>query len=175
MSQAGAAAAPAAEPVQPPPAIDSRGGWQAAVLWGLSTAIAQGARRVVMVDPDFDDWPLDDPGLLRNLTDWLRLPQRRLVMVAARFDGLPGHSPRFERWRAPWSHAIDGWGVPEELARDLPTLLTCDAAVTVQRTDALRWRGLASTDDRLARKWGEQLDGLLARCERALAVRTLGL
>lgn len=170
MSQAGdAAAAPA------PPAIDSRSGWQTAVRWGLHTAIAQGARRIVAVDPDFGDWPLDSPNLLQGLTDWLRLPQRCLVMVAARFDGLPQRSPRFERWRAPWSHAIEGWGVPDELARDLPTLLCCDAAVTVQLVDRLRWRGQASTDERLARQWCEQMDGLLARCERTLAVRTLGL
>lgn len=160
---------------EPPPAIDSRGGWQAAVLWALRTAMAQGARRIVAVDPDFADWPLDEPALLEGLTDWLRLPQRRLVMVAAHFDGLPRRSPRFEGWRAPWAHAIEGWVAPEDMARDLPTLLTCDAAVSVRLVDTLRWRGTASCSERLARQWCEQVDALLLRCERGLAVRTLGL
>jgi len=157
------------------PVIDSRRGWHAALQWGFTTAMAQGARRIVAVDPSFADWPLDDPALLQALTDWLRLPQRRLVLLAARFDELPRRCPRFNAWRAPWAHAIEGWQAPEELARDLPTLLTCDGAVSVQLIDALHWRGRVAMDERRARQWCEETDAALQRSERALAVRTLGL
>lgn len=158
-----------------PPVIDSRLGWQQALLWGFFTAIAQGARRIVAVDPDFADWPLDDAALLQGLTGWLRLPQRRLVLLAARFDALPARCPRFNAWRTPWAHAIEGWQVPEDLARDLPAVLCCDGEVSVQLIDALHWRGRAALDKRRARQWCEEIDVVLQRSERALAVRTLGL
>jgi hypothetical protein len=157
------------------PVIDSRRGWQDAVLWGFTTAMAQGARRIVAVDPSFADWPLDDPALLQGLTDWLRLPQRRLVLLAAQFDELPRRCPRFNAWRTPWAHAIEGWQVPEDLARDLPTVLSGDGAVSVQLIDALHWRGRVALDARRARQWCEEIDVVLQRSERALAVRTLGL
>lgn len=168
-----AATPPAAPPALP--VIDSRLGWHAAVLWGFTTAMAQGARRIVVVDPNFADWPLDDSAVLQGLTDWLRLPQRRLVLLAAQFDELPRRCPRFNAWRTPWMHAIEGWQVPDDLARDLPTVLSCDGAVSVQLIDALHWRGRVALDVRRARQWCEEIDVVLQRSERALAVRTLGL
>jgi hypothetical protein len=157
------------------PAIDSRSSWLAALQWGFTTAIAQGARRIVAVDAVFTDWPLDDPALLQSLAAWMRLPQRRLVLLARHFNDLPRRCPRFEAWRAPWAHAIEGWQVPEDLARDLPTLLVSDGAVSVQLIDAQHWRGRVAVDVRRAREWGEEIDVVLQRSERALAVRTLGL
>ena len=163
----------------PPPAalpvIDSRSGWHAAVTWAFTTAMAQGARRIVVVDADFADWPLDDTALLQGLTDWLRQPQRRLVLLAASFDALPRRCPRFTAWRAPWSHAIEGWQAPEELARDLPTVLSCDKSDSVQLIDPLHWRGRVALDDRRALQWCEEIDVVLQRSERALGVRHLGL
>jgi hypothetical protein len=159
----------------PLPVIDSRSGWRDAVLWGFETAMAQGARRIFAVDPGFAEWPLDDPALLQGLTAWLRLPQRRLVLVAGSFDELPRRCPRFNAWRSPWSHAMEGWQVPEDLARDLPTVLSCDGAVSVQLVDAVHWRGRVALDERRARHWCEEIDVVLQRSERALAVRTLGL
>jgi hypothetical protein len=158
-----------------PGAIDGRASFLAALHWGLSTAIAQDARRIVCADPCFADWPLDDPALLQALTAWLRRPQRRLVLLARGFDDLPRLFPRFSAWRADWVHAIDGWQAPDELAADVPTVLSCDGEVCVQLIDALHWRGRATLDARIARRWCEDLDVVLQRCERALVARTLGL
>lgn len=158
-----------------PGAIDSRGDFVAALQWGFATAMAQDARRIVCADPGFADWPLDDPALLQGLTAWLRRPQRRLVLLARSFDDLPRVFPRFNAWRAEWMHAIDAWQAPEELAADLPTVLSCDGEVCVRLIDALHWRGRAILDTRSARMWCEDLDVVLQRSERALAARTLGL
>lgn len=181
MSEAGSADAGlpgisgAAQAPDGPPVIDSRSSWVAALRWGFDTALAQGARCIVAVDEVFADWPLDDPALLQALTAWLRLPQRRLVLMARDFDTLPRRYPRFEAWRSPWAHAIEGWKVPEELARELPTVLVSDAAVSVQLMDAQHWRGRAALDARRARQFREDFDAVLQQSERALAVRTLGL
>ena len=158
-----------------PPAIDSRTAFVQALHWGFHTAIAQDARRLLCVDANFAEWPWDDPALLQDLTAWLRLPQRRLVLLARSYDDLPRQRPRFNGWRAEFGHAIEAWQAPEDLARDLPTLLTCDGAVSVHLVDALHWRGRTSSDVRGARRWCEQIDVVLQRSERAFAVQTLGL
>lgn len=159
----------------PLPQIDSRASFAAALLWALQQAHAQSARRLLCVSPDFADWTLDEPEWLDGMTAWLRLPQRRLVLLARSFDDVPRRYPRFERWRANWSHAIEGWQAPEELSRELPSVLVTDGALSVQLIDAANWRGRVAQDARRAQQWREDLDVVLQRSERALAVRTLGL
>lgn len=157
------------------PDIDSRSAFEAALRWGIDTAAAQGARRIVCVDADFADWALDDRGLLDALTRWLRQPQRRLVLLARSFEAVPRRWPRFTRWRRDWAHTIEAWQPPEELASGLPTLLAADSGVCVHLADALHWRGRASLDSPRARLWCEQIDAVLQRSELAFAVNTLGL
>jgi hypothetical protein len=158
-----------------PPAIDSRTGFVAALLWGFHKAIEQGARRIVCVDGDFALWPLDDAQLLQDLTVWLRTPQRRLVLLARSYDEVPRTCPRFTAWRGSWSHAIEAWVAPTELAADLHTLMVADSTVGVQLIDAVQWRGRASTDVRSVSRWSQDIDAVLQRSERGFPVITLGL
>lgn len=157
------------------PAIDSRAGYVAALKWGFAAAFEQGARRIVCCSPDFADWPLDDAALLQGLTAWLRRPQRRLQLLARSYDEVPRRCPRFSGWRVDWTHAIEAWVAPEELAAELPNVLVSDDAVSVHLIDALHWRGRAEHDPRRARQWCEELDVVLQRSERGFAVNTLGL
>jgi hypothetical protein len=161
------------------PPIASRAGFVAALRWGLHTAFEQGARRIVCADVDWADWPVwDDPALLRALAAWLRRPQRRLVLLARRYDTLERRCPRFNSWRADWMHAIEAWQPPEDLTPELPTVLVSEggeSAVSVQLIDAQHWRGRAELDPRRARLWCEELDVVLQRSERTWAVRPLGL
>lgn len=157
------------------PAIDSRGGFAAALNWGFGAAFEQGARRIVCCSAEFADWPFDEPALLRGLTAWLKRPQRRLQLLARSYDELPRRCPRFNAWRADWAHAIEAWVAPEELAAELPTVLVSDGTVSVHLIDALHWRGRAERDERRARQWCEQLDVVLQRSEPGFAVNTLGL
>lgn len=173
----------AANPETPPgneaPRIDSRAGFAAALRWGFDTAFDAGARRIVCADPDWADWPVwNEPGLLQGLAAWLRRPQRRLVLLACRYDELERRCPRFNTWRADWMHAIEAWQPPEELAPELPSVLASEGgenAVSVHLIDAQHWRGRAEMDVRRARQWCEELDVVLQRSERTWAVRPLGL
>ena len=158
-----------------PPVIDSRGAFIDALGWAFSAAVAARARRIVCCDGDFELWPLDDPQLLQDLTRWLRLPQRRLVLLARSYDQVPRSSPRFNAWRGNWAHAVEAWVAPEELAADLPTLLVADGTVGVQLFDAVHWRGRASTDVRSVVQWSRDIDAVLQRSERGFPVNTLGL
>lgn len=160
---------------EPVPLIDSRASFAAALHWGFETAIANGACCITCVDPNFEDWPLDNAALLQNLTAWLRLPQRRLVLLAANYDSVPQRLPRFTGWRRDWAHAIQAWQPPQEFAPDVPTLLLDDRSITVHLLDPLHWRGRAAVDARSRLLWQEKIDVVLQRSEAAFAVTTLGL
>ena len=157
------------------PTIDSRASFVAAVLWSFEVAIEQRARRIVCVDGDFATWPLDNPQLLQSLGAWLRTPQRRLVLLARAYDEVPRACPRFTAWRSNWSHAVEAWVAPSELAAELPTLLVADTVAGMQLVDAVHWRGRASTDVRSLARWNQDIDAVLQRSERGFPVNTLGL
>lgn len=158
-----------------PPRVDSLEAFAEAVRWGFAAAIEDGTRSITCVDPSFELWPLDDPALLDPLTAWLRLPQRRLVLLAASYEDLPRLLPRFTRWRRDWAHAIQALQCPQEFAAELPTLLVDDRRITVQLIDPVHFRGRADRDPRSRLLWQEKVDVVLQRSEPAFAVTTLGL
>jgi len=157
------------------PVIDSRAAFSAALRWGIEAAVARTSRRILLADPHFNEWPLDDAALLAHLAGWLRLPRRRLQLLARSYDALPRRCPRFCAWRRDWSHAIEPYVVPEDMAADVPTLLVADGGVSVHLVDDVHWRGRASVDPREARAWTERCDVVLQRSDPGWAVQTLGL
>jgi hypothetical protein len=156
-------------------AIDSRGGFAAAVHEALDRALAQRARRMLWIDSDFAEWPLDDPALLQRLTDWLRLPQRQLVLLASDYELLRQRRARFVAHYRLWSHVIAAFAPAEDDEHQLPCLLLVDRTVLVQLLDKVHWRGWISAEPASLRLAREQTDALLQRSESAFAVTTLGL
>jgi hypothetical protein len=159
----------------PLPEIDSFKAWAEALRWGLETACSEGARCITCVDPSFEHWPLDEQPLLQALTAWARLPQRRLVLLAARFDEVPRRQPRFTAWRRDWAHVVQALQAPPEFVAELPRVLLDDRVLSVQLLDAERWRGRAALDRRARLLMQERVDVVLQRSEPAFAVTTLGL
>jgi len=157
------------------PVIDSRASFAAALRWGFRRAAAGSSRRILCVDRDLANWPLDAPDLHDELTAWLKRPQRQLVMLAASFDEVPRCHPRFVAWRRTWSHAVYPFEAPDDLAGHLPTLLLDDAGTLVRLIDDVHWRGRASSDERTALPWREQVDAVLQRAQPAFPANTLGL
>lgn len=159
----------------PPIEIDTRAGFRGAVCSTVDAALARHARTLLWVDPDFTDWPLEDPQLLAALTTWLRRPLRRLVLLAGGYDALARAHPRFAGWRADWAHAIDA-RVPTDLPpSELPTLLLDDGPVLLELWDRERWRGRAAQDAAAARAARDRIDAALQRSAPAWPVRPLGL
>jgi hypothetical protein len=155
--------------------IDSRQAFHEAVQWTLRAADAREARSLCWVDPDFADWPLDDPALLDLLTRWLQRPQRRLVMLAANYEGMARDHARFSAWRPAWSHAVEPRTPGQGLAIDLPTVMLDDGPVSLQLHDRVHWRGRAAVDPVQAHAIREAIDAALQRSEGAWPVRPLGL
>ena len=164
------------EPTAPPPEINGPEDFAPAVRWGVATAIAEGARTLYAVDHAFgENWPWDDAPMLAQLAGWLRLPQRRLVLLAANYDEVPRLHPRFVVWRRDWAHAITPLAAPEELEASLPTALLDDRRLSVVRLDPVRGRGRVSLEPRTRLHWMEQVDAVLQRSGPAFPVTTLGL
>jgi hypothetical protein len=155
--------------------IDSRGVFVEAVGQALEQALARRARRMLWVDADFVDWPLDDPLLLQRLTDWLRLPQRQLVLLGGDFEPLRRSRSRFLACYRSWSHAIAAFAPAADDVAELPCLLLAERTVLVQVLDKVHWRGWVSTEPASLRLARERTDALLQRSQAALAVTTLGL
>lgn len=154
--------------------IDSRQTFVAALDSALELVLARRARRLVWADADFTDWPLDDPAVLRRLVEWLRLPQRRCVLLAAEPEALRRRARFMDCYRL-WSHAIGVYAPAPDDASELPCLLWAEGVVLVQVLDKRHWRGRcgqAATELRVA---GEGLDALLQRSKPALPVTVLGL
>lgn len=158
-----------------PSALRSKADFQAALRWSLGHALANRSRRMTWLDPDFAVWPLDDAALLDALAQWLRLPQRRLVLVAHRYDVLARQCPRFVAWRRNWAHAIDAWSPSEGVDVRLPTLAIDDDRLCLQVFDSTHWRGRLALGETVVHQWQEEIDALLQRCEAAFPVHQLGL
>lgn len=159
----------------PAPVIDTRDSFAAALRWGFEHALSEGARHLVLVDPSFEHWPLDDVRVLQTLTQWARLPLRQLTLLAARYDEVPRRQPRFTAWRKDWAHVVQALQAPAEFAADLPTLLLDDRLLSVHLIDVVNWRGRAALDARVRLLWQEKVDVVLQRSEPAFAATTLGL
>jgi hypothetical protein len=156
-------------------AITTRSEFVAAVHEALELALAKRARRLLWVDADLSDWPLDDPALLQRLVDWLRLPQRQLRLLVADYEGLRRRCPRFTALYGLWSHAIAARAPAEDQAGPLPCLLLADHSVAVHLMDKAHWRGWVDTQPTTLRLWRERTDALLQRSQGAFPVNTLGL
>lgn len=146
-----------------------------ALRWTVRHALESRVRRLTWLDPDFAIWPLGEPALLDALAAWLRLPQRRLVLVAHGYAQVERQHTRFVSWRRDWAHAIETWAPSEGTDVRLPSLLFDDEKVCLQVFDSQHWRGRLSLDERVVRQWRDETDALLQRCESAFPVRHLGL
>lgn len=168
--------APAPAAAEPPlSALRSHADVVAATRWAIGHALAARSRCLTWLDPDFAYWPLGDTALLDGLTAWLRLPQRRLVLVAHGYAQVERQHTRFVAWRRNWAHAIETWSPSEGTDFRLPSLLFDDRQLCLQVFDSTHWRGRLSMDERAVHQWREETDALLQRCEAAFPVRTLGL
>lgn len=157
------------------PELRTPGDFEPAVLWALDHALDGRARRLTWVDPDFVNWPLDQALVLERLAAWLRLPQRRLVLVARDFGQMPRRHPRFVAWRRDWSHAVEAWSPSEGVDVALPTLLFDDQRLCLQVYEPAVGRGRITLDESAVRQWRDEVDALLQRCEAAFPAHHLGL
>jgi hypothetical protein len=145
-----------------------------ALLAAVDTGVNGGARRLVMVDADFDAWPLDDSALLDNLVSFARAPGRRLHLLANSYEGIRRRSPRFTQWRTTWGHTVDA-RLPEDPALALPSGLLVDRHLAVVLRDRAAWIGELTQHAPQVHAISDAIDALLQRGSPGFAQRVLGL
>ena len=154
--------------------IASRADFHGAVRAGLAMAAEQGASEIFLVDPDFDDWPLNDLGVNESLGRWA-LSQRKVVVFAHDFGEMARRAPRFATWRRQWSHIVQCRSDPELEAGQVPTLLFVPGMISVRLLDPVRYRGIVSARAADHVECRETIDALLQRSVEAFPPTTLGL
>jgi len=154
--------------------IASRADFHDAIRDALAQAGDAGAKEICFVDPNFHDWPLNDPGVIASLSHWAS-SHRRLVVFAQNFDDVARRFPRFVEWRRQWSHIVQCRTDQEIEAEDVPTLVFVPGRVCVRLLDRVHYRGTVSATavDHVACR--EEIDALLQRSIEAFPATTLGL
>jgi len=141
----------------------------------FAEAARQGARELLCSDTDFADWPLDDGRLLASLSAWAR-PQRRLLLLAARYDEVARRHPRWLAWRRTWTHCVSCRQVDDDFAAaGVPTLLIVPGSGTVRLLDRIRQRGVVSRAAGDVAHARNEFDAISQRSGETFGATTLGL
>lgn len=154
--------------------IGSRKEFHEAIRNALALAADGGADEICLVDPDFQDWPLNERAVVETLGRWAT-SRRRFSIYAHSFDALPRTAPRFTEWRRQWSHIVHCRTDPEVEAQQVPSFLLVPGEVTVQLLDPVRYRGVTSGRAADQVQCREAFDALLQRSVEAFPPTTLGL
>lgn len=175
-------AAPAPAPAWPASGVHQGRGACSTLLRDALLALApsaapaawSAARQVWLLDPDFADWPLDEPAVLDALAAWLRRGGRQLHLVGQHFDTTARCHPRLARWRRDWSHAL---AVHAPSEGGLPPALRGLLAppLWLQWLDAPDWRIRVVTESVHVRAADARIADFLQRCEPAWPATTVGL
>lgn len=157
-----------------PSSIASSADFQAAVRAAFRQAADAQAHEIMMVDPSFDGWPLNEPALIETLTRWVD-SRHALTLMAHSFDELARRQLRFVAWRRQWSHVVRCRADDELGAEQFPTLLLVPGVVCVRLLDRVVHRGTVSARPVDLVECRETIDALLQRSIEAFPVTTLGL
>ena len=154
--------------------IATRGEFHEAIRAGLAQAADADANEICLVDPDFQDWPLNERAVVETLARWAAA-RRKLLLFAHSFDALPRSAPRFADWRRQWSHIVQCRTDPDLEVQQVPTLMLVPGEIAVQLLDPVRHRGTVSGRASDQVQCREAIDALLQRSVEAFPPTTLGL
>ncbi len=154
--------------------IGSRAEFLDAVRTALTLAEQHGAREVLLVDPNFADWPLNEQAVIESLSRWVD-SRRVLTLLAHSFDELARRQLRFVEWRRQWAHVVQCRNDPELETEQIPTLLLVPGQTCIRVLDRIRYRGTVSNRPVDLTECRESIDALLQRSVEAFPVTTLGL
>lgn len=154
--------------------IASRADFHHAVRAALAQAEAARSREILMSDPTFADWPLNDPDIVESLSRWVD-SRATLTLMAHSFDEIARRQFRFVAWRQQWSHVVRRRSDADLGAEQIPSVLLVPGTVVLRLVDRVHYRGTLSSRAVDLNESREAIDALLQRSEEAFPVTTLGL
>lgn len=162
-------------PMAPGTEFEGHAGFVQALAALVQEAAALRLRRLMLVDPTFQDWPLESPALLDPLTAFVRQPGRQVLLLARGFEPLRRTSPRFVAWRRTWAHAVQGARPARDDEALLPTRALADRAAGLDVRLRATWSGLASRQAAQVLAWALETDALTQRSTPDFPAYVLGL
>lgn len=155
-------------------------GWPAiaAVLEAqLLRALQSGARRILLLDPDFTQWPLSSQPVLEAVQAWGRVGHRRLELMAPDWTACARRHGRLLAWRRGFDHLLQIRSFePSEAGPDWPcALLVVEGGVALRVLEMEHGRAVWShqgTDRQIAL---ETFDAIAQRSSPGWPLTTLGL
>jgi hypothetical protein len=154
--------------------ITSRTEFLDAIRSAFAAAAKDGAREIVIVDPTFADWPLNDRAVIESLAAWVD-SRRSLTLFGHGFEEIARRQSRFVEWRRQWTHVVHCRSDPELEAEQVPTILLAPGVTCVRLLDRVRHRGTVSSRPVDMADCRETLDALLQRSVEAFPMTPLGL
>lgn len=165
-------------PVSPPGPMPSRRfegreDFRQLVRDALATAAQEGWREIILSDADFSDWPLGERAVAESLQQWSHA-NRRMVLLARRYDAVVRDHARFVRWRGAWSHIVTASACASADALELPSGIWSPGWV-LDRRDPERSNGYCGSEPDRRVLMRERLNAWLAKSSPAFPATTLGL
>jgi hypothetical protein len=157
----------------PAGAFHGREAFQQLVRDALAAAASEGWREIVLCDPDFADWPLNERAVAQSLQDWSQTG-RKCILLARRWDDVIRRHARFVTWRRTWTHIIDARGCPSADPLELPSAIWTPAWV-MERRDLERCGGYSGSEPDRRLVLRERLNEWLGKSSPAFPATTLGL
>ncbi|GAB3762828.1 hypothetical protein GCM10028796_15250 [Ramlibacter monticola] len=139
----------------------------------LACAARDGWRDIILSDPDFEDWPLDERATAESLQAWSS-SGRGIVLLARNYDRVLQRHARFVQWRRQWSHIVTAVACPSADRLDLPSALWSPAWV-LERRDLERSNGFCGSEPERRVLLRESLAEWLQKATPAFPASTLGL
>lgn len=146
----------------------------------LIEALQGGARRIVMLDPDFVNWPLSSAALLQAVQDWARghAPgSRRLELLAPDWQACSRRHARLLAWRKGFDHLLDIRQFdPTDGVVDWPcALLAVEGGAVLRLIEFEQGRAVWSHESRDRQLALETFDAIAQRSGPGWPLTTLGL
>ena len=156
------------------PSIDGCVAFQAALKQAFADLADSSCREVWLCDRNYAEWPLSDAATLAQLTQWA-LPHRRLVVLAADFDSIGRHHPRWVAWRRRWDHVV-ACRIPSDTDADsIPCLFLAPPHIGIELHDAQKCRGTRAASPSEMVRMRSEVDAYLQRSSGCFPATQLGL
>jgi hypothetical protein len=178
--------APEGQASTTPPAVWPAGGWfeghyagretfRQLLCEGLLAVTRTDVTELILSDPDFSDWPLDDPAVVQALHQWMLAGRPcKVTLLAASYDQVVRRHALFVRWRVQWAHKIECRRWREGNPLDLPSLLWTPQWA-MRRDDLDRCTGQARCEPRWRVTMREHLQEWLRNSTAGFPASVLGL
>jgi hypothetical protein len=143
----------------------------------LLDALKSDTRRIVLLDPTFEHWPLSNVEVLDALQAWGRRGARKLEMAAPDWSVCDRRHPRLLAWRKAYDHFLSIYQFePAEVGAEWPcALLAAQGGAVLRIVELDEGRAVWSRQAGERQMALERFDAIAQRSSPGWGLTTVGL